>query len=74
MLERYLSRRTAGARPPLTLGTRAARYGAAAVLIAVAIFAIPVAQGYRSGPGDAATDPTPWQALQQMGRDMATKR
>ncbi|MCK0167376.1 hypothetical protein MWU52_07430 [Jannaschia sp. S6380] len=57
--------------PPLSLGVRAARWGAAAFLIGAVILAVPIVQGYREGPGFPVLDPSPWEALKQMGREMA---
>ncbi|WP_299645798.1 hypothetical protein [uncultured Jannaschia sp.] len=70
LLARYLGWRTARARPPLSLAETAARYGAVAFLIGAAILAIPVVQGYREGPVFPVLDPSPWEALKQMGREM----
>ena len=70
LLARYLRWRTARARPPLSLAERAARYGALAVLIGATILAIPVVQGYREGPTFPVLNPSPWEALKQMGHEM----
>ena len=56
MLERYLAWRTARARPPVRLGTRAARWGALAVALSLAVVAVPFLQGVRMG-GDLAPAP-----------------
>lgn len=53
---RYLLWRTRRARPVLTLGERAARYGAAAFLLGVAIAAVPVAQGWREARATMAAE------------------
>ena len=71
MLDRYLGWRTRRAGPPVTLGQRAARWGAVAFLIGAVVLLVPVVQGYRDPQGTALPDPTPWEALKQMGRDMA---
>ena len=70
LLARYLRWRTTRARPPTSLAETAARYGALAVLIGAAILAVPVVQGYREGPTFPVLDPSPWEALKQMGREM----
>ncbi|WP_299820112.1 hypothetical protein [uncultured Jannaschia sp.] len=70
LLARYLGRRTSRARPPLSLAETAARWGAAALLVGAAILAIPVVQGYLEGPRFPVLEPSPWEALKQMGREM----
>lgn len=71
MFRRYLGWRTRRAGPPLTLGTRAARWGAVAFCVGAIVLAIPVVQGYREGPGFPVLQPSAWEALRQIGRDMA---
>ncbi|CTQ32012.1 hypothetical protein [Jannaschia rubra] len=58
---------------PLTLGTRAARWGAVAVAVGLAIMAVPVVQGYREGPGAPVEASSAWEVLRQMGREMAVR-
>ncbi|KIT16824.1 hypothetical protein [Jannaschia aquimarina] len=70
---RYLDWRARTARPPVALGVRAARLGALACCIAIAILAVPVWQGHRiaerGGPLPTGTDS--WSELQRLGMEMA---
>ncbi len=59
------------ARNPLSLSTRAARYGAAGFALAVSIIAVPVVQGLRDGAARVLPATSGWDALQQFGREMA---
>lgn len=71
MFRRYLEWRTRRAGPPVSLSVRAARYGALAFAIALAIMAVPVWQGTRDAVDAPPLNPDqPWEALRQMGRDM----
>lgn len=63
------------ARNPLSLSTKAARYGAAALFVGVAILMIPVFQGYSAGrAGETAPVPeTGWQEIRLFGWELATE-
>ncbi|WP_179380848.1 transglycosylase domain-containing protein [Jannaschia marina] len=68
VVRRYLAWRTRTARPPVRLGTRAARFGALAVLLAVAIIAWPVVSGYLAGKRAAPQLAQSAQALIRAGQ------
>lgn len=71
MVGRYLAWRARTARPPLRLSEKAARYGAAAVLVAALIFAWPVASGYLEGKRAAPAYAERADALLAAGRGPA---
>ena len=71
MLERYFAWRLRRAGPPVSLSIKAARYGAIAFVVSLAIMLVPVWDGAQDGPDAAPLDPAnAWDALRQMGRDM----
>ena len=54
---RYLSWRERTARPPIALGVRAARWGAAACVVAAALLVIPISRGWADARAMLSADP-----------------
>lgn len=71
---RLFEDRPGRARNPLSLSTKAARYGAAALVTGAVILMIPVWQGYAAGQaGEAAPVATDgWSEMRLFGWEMAT--
>lgn len=72
-MARLFEDRPGRARNPLSLSTRAARYGAVACVVAGTILAVPVVQGYRDGAAPVLPPESGWDALRQFGREMAAQ-
>lgn len=74
-MTRLFDTRPGKARNPLSLSTKAARYGAVALLAGMAILMVPVVQGYRAGvEGRPAPEPLDgWQEMRLFGWELAVE-